>query len=94
MEKYYVEIEKSARKDIQKIYKSGNTRDIKRFEQIIMELSENPREGIGNPERLKHFGNEEFWSRELNKKDRVVYQIIDNEIIVIVASALGHYKDK
>ncbi|MFT4061350.1 MAG: Txe/YoeB family addiction module toxin [Edaphocola sp.] len=94
MGKYFVEIEKDAKKDIQKIYKSGNKADIKRLEQIISELSKNPRIGIGNPERLKHHGDEEFWSRQLNKKDRILYQIIENEVVVIVVSALGHYKDK
>jgi toxin YoeB len=82
MGKYFVEIEKDARKDIN------------RLEKIISELSEEPRAGIGKPEQLKHYKEDEFWSRELNKRDRVVYQIIENEVIVIVVSALGHYKDK
>lgn len=94
MGKYLVEIEKDAQKDIHKIYKSGNKTDIKRLEQIISELAENPRTGIGNPERLKHYQDEEFWSRQLNKKDRILYQIIENEVVVIVVSTLGHYKDK
>lgn len=31
------------------------------------------------------------WSRRINKNDRVIYQIIESEILVVVVSALGHY---
>ena len=46
-----------------------------------------------NPERLKYF-TEEIWSRRINKKDRVIYEIQDQQIIVVLLSALGHYSDK
>lgn len=55
MEIYIVKIDKQAQKDIEKIQKSGNKSDIKRFEKIFEELSVNPRFGIGNLERLKHY---------------------------------------
>ena len=52
-----------------------------------------PTTGIGKPEKLK-YKNEVIWSRQINKKDRLVYEIIDFEIVVIIISALGHYGDK
>ncbi|MGC4129033.1 MAG: type II toxin-antitoxin system YoeB family toxin [Bergeyella sp.] len=69
MEIYIIKIDKQAQKDIEKIQKSGNKSDIRRFEKIFEELSVNPRFGIGNPERLKHYEGE-VWSRQLNKKDK------------------------
>ncbi|MCA0231405.1 MAG: Txe/YoeB family addiction module toxin [Bacteroidetes bacterium] len=93
MGKYIVRVEKEAVKDLRKIYKSGNKADISKVEKILQELEETPEIGTGNPEKLKHqlIG---FWSRRINKKDRLVYEINDVEVIVIVVSALGHYSDK
>ena len=45
------------------------------------------------PERLKHYEGE-VWSRRINKKDRLIYEIFDSEVVVFVVSALGHYNDK
>lgn len=53
-----------------------------------------PREGIGQPERLKHFKDKEVWSRKIDKKNRIVYLIKDDELIILVVSMLGHYNDK
>ena len=49
--------------------------------------------GTGHPEPLK--GQPEGrWSRELSKKHRMVYRILDTEIVVLVLSSYGHYDDK
>ena len=93
MGKYSIRVTKNAQKDLEKIYKSGNKADISKVEQIFQELEETPETGIGKPERLKN-NYSGFWSRRINKKDRLVYEIVDSEIIVIVLSALGHYSDK
>jgi toxin YoeB len=91
MGKYYVEITEKANDDILKIKKSGNSNDIKKIDKIILELSNHPQTGIGNPERLKHMLSG-MWSRRINKKDRIVYEIIEEpEQLVVVVSALGHY---
>ena len=34
------------------------------------------------------------WSRSITKKHRLVYQINEYEVIVLVLSAYGHYDDK
>lgn len=47
----------------------------------------------GHPEKLKH-DLEGFWSRRINKKHRLIYQIEDEIITVIVVSAYSHYGDK
>ncbi|HZY37623.1 MAG TPA: Txe/YoeB family addiction module toxin [Mucilaginibacter sp.] len=93
MAKYSVEVQKTAQKHLQIHYKSGDKGSIKRINQIFEELSEHPETGIGQPEKLK-FGLSGFWSRQINKKDRLIYIIEDNIVTVTVISALGHYSDK
>jgi toxin YoeB len=93
MGKYIIEISLRARKELQAHYKSGNHRTIKKIEQIFLELSETPFAGTGSPETLKYHLSG-YWSRRLNKRDRVVYRVFEDKVEVLVASAIGHYNDK
>lgn len=91
MGKFRIKVEKAARLDFDKVYKTGNKASIKKIEQIITELSEHPYTGIGNPEQLK-YNLTGYWSRRFNKKDRIVYQVIEEpDRLVVIVSALGHY---
>jgi toxin YoeB len=93
MGRYTIEISKEALADLLKIKKSGNKIAISKIEKIFIELETHPTIGIGNPEKLK-YKSENVWSRQINKKDRLIYEIIDHEVVVIIISALGHYHDK
>lgn len=93
MGRYSIEISKEALADLYKIKKSGKKTDIAKTEKIFAELESHPTIGIGKPEKLK-YKSENVWSMQINKKDRLVYQIIDHEVVVIIISALGHYNDK
>jgi toxin YoeB len=74
-----------------KIQKSGDKASLKKLHKILDELTIHPKTGTGNPEQLKH-NLSGFWSRRINKKDRLIYEIIeDPEQMVVVVSALGHY---
>jgi len=93
MGKFTVVISDNARKDLLLIKRSGDKASIKKAEQIISELYIHPETCTGKPERLK-FDLTGYWSRRINKKDRLVY-FIENEIITVtVVSAIGHYSDK
>lgn len=93
MGKYFVEFDETARKDLKAHYKSGNKATIKKIEKILLELTENPFEGEGQPEELK-YNFKGFWSRRINQKDRIVYRVDEDIVIVYVVSAMGHYSDK
>lgn len=93
MGRYSIEISKEALADLLKIKKSGKKGDISKIEKIFSELEIHPTTGIGKPEKLKH-KDFNIWSRQINKKDRLIYEIIDHEVVVIIISALGHYNDK
>ncbi|MBQ6652746.1 MAG: Txe/YoeB family addiction module toxin, partial [Prevotella sp.] len=49
--------------------------------------------GTGHPEQLKGEPHGR-WSRRITQKHRLVYEIRDTEVIVIVLTAYGHYEDK
>jgi toxin YoeB len=93
MAKYSLVVEKVAKKHLELHYRSGDKASVKRINRIFEELSEHPETGIGHPERLK-FDLSGFWSRQINKKDRLIYVIEDDIVTVTVVSALGHYDDK
>ena len=93
MGKYTLEISSKARKELQLHYKSGNKSDIRKIEQIFLELSNTPYEGTGNPEPLK-YKMSGYWSRRINKKDRIIYKVYEDKVVVLIVSAIGHYGDK
>ena len=93
MGQYFVEITDVAKKHLALIRKSGDKNSIKTIEQILEELAVHPEFGIGKPEKLKYDWSG-YWSRQINKKDRLVYKIEDEIITVTVASAIGHYNDR
>ena len=91
MGKFRIKVEDASKNDFDKIYKSGDKATIKKLEKIILELENHPTTGIGNPEPLK-YQLSGFWSRRLNKKDRLIYQIFEEpDNLVVIISALGHY---
>ncbi len=89
--KYIVEFENKALQDIKKITKSGSRIDINKLESMLEELKIHPYTGSGQPEQLK-YNLSGFWSRRINKKDRLIYQVIEEpDKYVVIISALGHY---
>ena len=93
MGQYTVEISSKARKELQIHYTSGNKSDIRKIEQIFLELTETPNEGTGKPEPLKYHLSG-YWSRRINRKDRIIYKVFEDRVLVLVVSAIGHYGDK
>jgi toxin YoeB len=63
------------------------------LESLIYELSEHPATGTGQVEQLK--GNfSGFWSRRIDKSNRLIYSIHEEIVTVTVISAKGHYGQK
>ena len=93
MGKYFVEFDLVAKKELQDHFKSGNKSTIKKIEKILLELTEHPFFGEGQPEELK-YDFKGYWSRRINKKDRMVYRVEEEIVTVYVVSAMGHYSDK
>ena len=89
--KFTIIVEELAQEHFQKIKKSGNKASLKKLNKILAELEEHPKTGIGNPEQLK-YNLLSLWSRRINSKDRLIYEIIEEpDNLVVIVSALGHY---
>ena len=86
---YKVLILKQAEEDIIWFRKNDKQSYLKCFD-IVRDISDNPRSGIGKPERLKYF-QEEVWSRRVNELDRIIYTIYEKEKEIDISSCKGHY---
>jgi len=93
MGKYTIVVETDAQKQLQQHFKSGDRAIIKKIDRIFEELEEHPKTGIGQPEELKYTLSG-CWSRQISKKDRLVYRIEDDVVTVTIVAAKGHYGDK
>lgn len=90
---YTVKIEPKAVKDIAELKKSGNKATIIKIERLLLELAEHPTTGTGQVEQLKD-SLSGFWSRRIDKFNRIIYTIEEEIVTVTVISAKGHYKPK
>ena len=73
--------------------KVGNPATIKRIDRILKELETTPFAGIGKPHPL-NYDYAGLWSRHLNKKDVIIYEVNTMEKAVLIYSARYHYLDK
>lgn len=56
-------------------------------------LRKYPETRTGQPEKLKH-DLEVYYSRRINRKHRLIYDIQDEIITVIILNTYSHYEDK
>ena len=66
---------------------------IQKIQKIYHELVDHPRTGIGHPEALVG-GNSILYSRHITAHDRIIYEIHDDVITVLILDVEGHYNDK
>lgn len=72
--------------------RKSNIQSFKKLSKLIDELKEHPYTGTGHPEQLKYLPG--IWSRHIDKKNRLIYTVKDENVIVTVISVIGHYDDK
>ena len=89
---YDIAFTKNADKTITK-YKKSNPVAYKKFLQLLKEIVEHPRTGTGHPEPLVS-GNNITYSRRISGNDRIIYDVYDNTVTVLILSVEGHYSDK
>lgn len=76
------------REDLAYWKKTNNQVVLKKIRQLIEAIVENPFDGIGKPEPLKH-NLSGTWSRRINREHRLVYELIEDNLIIL--SLKGHY---
>ena len=89
---YELKFDPSVEKIIAK-WKKSNPILYKKLGKILHELIDHPRTGTGHPEPLKG-GNGITYSRHISAHDRIIYDIYDEVVTVLVVELEGHYNDK
>lgn len=89
---YRLEFSKEALHSIA-VYKRSNKKAYNKITMLLQEMQEHPRTGTGHPEPLIGSNNKTY-SRRITKKDRLIYDIYDEIVTVLVISVDGHYDDK
>lgn len=78
---------------ILKKWKKSNPIFFKKLTKILLAIQQDPRHGIGHPEQLVK-GSDITYSRHISAHDRIIYDIYDMEVHVLVLELEGHYNDK
>ena len=85
-----IEFSSKAWQDYQ-YWQSVDKKIVKKINALIQDISrDNPYEGIGKPEPLKHAFSG-YWSRRINDEHRLIYRVVDTTIQI--AQARYHYGD-
>lgn len=73
------------------VWQEQDKKMLKKINSLLKEIQRHPFDGEGKPEPLS--GNlSNAWSRRINEKDRLVYRIEADKVIVLQCK--GHYSDK
>ena len=67
-----------------------NPKLAQRIEDLIENIKQTPYSGKGKPELLK-YNLAGFWSRRVDKENRLVYRVEKGSIIIYIESCKGHY---
>lgn len=89
---YEVRVSTDAEKVIKK-WKKSNSQLFKKYQKLFHELADHPRTGTGHPEPLIG-GKDVTYSRRLSAHDRIIYDIYDDVLVVLIIETEGHYNDK
>jgi len=92
MSRYFVDIKEKAQYDLNKLLKN-EPKSYQKALKLIAELYEHPKTGMGKPKPLSGDRTGQ-WSRRITDKHRLIYEIHDTEVVVLVLSSYGHYDDK
>lgn len=88
---YKIQYEKQFIEDVQAHKKAGQKSVIAKINSLIEELRKHPTTGTGIPESL--IGDRKGqWSRRITQRHRLIYEIQEDVVIVVLISAWGHYE--
>jgi toxin YoeB len=63
-------------------WQQNDKKVLRRINALIKDIQRSPFEGLGKPEPLKHQLSG-MWSRRIDDEHRLVYAIVDTEIVVV-----------
>lgn len=72
-------------------WQTQDRKTLKRINELLKDIDRNVYSGIGKPEALSgNFAG--YWSRRIDNKNRIVYKVENNQVIIIQCGS--HYRDK
>ena len=74
-------------------WKKSKPNLFKKLVKILDAIQEDPRNGLGHPEPLVG-GSGITYSRRITAHDRIIYDIYDEKVHVLVIELESHYEDK
>lgn len=89
---YKIDFTTCATKALEK-YKKSNPIAFKKVIRLMSELEEHPTTGTGHPEPLK-LGNSITYSRRITANARLIYDVYEEQVTVLILAVEEHYKDK
>jgi len=76
-----------ALKDYQKFQRTDKA-TANKIDELLADIERSPFSGLGKPEWLPH---RRCWSRRIHKKDRLMYNVVGD--LIIIHSCREHYDD-
>lgn len=89
---YDIEFSRQAAK-VLALWKKSNPRMFNKAAELLTDIADHPRTGKGHPEPLVE-GFNVTYSRRISAKDRMIYNIYDEQVNVLVIQMGEHYNDK
>ena len=78
--------------ELEKHLKSGQKKLLVKIDSLLDELEVHPTTGTGQVEPLKGYGERNVYSRRIDKKHRLTYEVFEEEKYIEVLAAYGHYE--
>ncbi len=69
-------------------WQKTNKKILEKINALLKDISRNPYDGLGKPERLK-YKYKGYWSRRIDSEHRLIYRVNDDEIQI--AKCRFHY---
>lgn len=89
---YKLNFSKDFSDDLIKIRKSGQKKALEKIDSFLDEIEKHPTAGTGQVEPLKGYGERSVYSRRIDKKHRLVYEVFEDEKRVEILACYGHYE--
>ncbi|WP_447088510.1 Txe/YoeB family addiction module toxin (plasmid) [Enterobacter asburiae] len=72
-------------------WQENNAKVFERVRHLIQAIHADPFNGIGKPERLRHYKNPALYSRRIDREHRLVYSMANGELTIVACRY--HYDD-
>lgn len=89
---YRIDFSPEAARSVSK-FKKSNPRLFQKLVKVFDDIMEHPRTGIDHPEALVGGGGITY-SRRIGAQHRILYDVYETEVCVLVLTVGGHYGDK